>query len=183
MSTSTTATQSSPWPLFDLFLDVPHPLASAQALPATWIPSPTLDSALHEELSRSLPHMARFAFPEVDPSTEPPPQSDNNNNQQPALNVYDKYAMQAKSFQQFTFSLQLSTGQRLHGHVRRYLPTHPQVGIRYDVGRRSERALILLTRASGADGLYAALLKYVYYIFHLHFYCIRTMLVLSPHSL
>jgi hypothetical protein len=151
---------SAPWPLFDFYLNVPHPLASSQAQPASWIPSPTLDVALQEEVSRSFPHMARFAFPEVDPSESSTQQDETNTdpNAPPILNLYDQYAMQPRGFQQFTFSLQLSTGQRLHGHVRRSLPAH-SVGTRYDVGRRSERAYILLTRASGADALYAALLK------------------------
>lgn len=69
--------------------------------------------------------------------------------------------MQNESFLQFTFSLQLQTGSRLHGHVRRYLPPHLVARTRYDVGRRGERALVVLTRATGADLLYAAILKYV----------------------
>lgn len=47
----------------------------------------------------------------------------------------------------------------MHGHVRRYLPPHLVARSRYDVGRRGERALVIMTRATGADSLYASILK------------------------
>jgi hypothetical protein len=77
------------------------------------------------------------------------------------MNQFDRYAMQSPGFQHFTFSMQLQSGTRLHGHVRRYLPPNHLAPTRYDVGRRGERALVLLTRCAGADTLYAAILKYV----------------------
>jgi hypothetical protein len=138
-----------PWPLFDLFLDVPHPAASASCPPPFLVTSP--DSS--EDLSQTIPQIARFAFPEYDgPVGQQQPQP---------INRFDRYAMQCPGFQHFTFSMQLQSGTRLHGHVRRYLPPNLQAPTRYDVGRRGERALVLLTRCAGADTLYAAILKYV----------------------
>ena len=58
------------------------------------------------------------------------------------------------------FSHKLSNGCTIHGHVRRYLPYHNEAEGRRDVGRRSERALIILTRNAGGGGrLYLGLLK------------------------
>lgn len=148
---------SEPWPLYDLFLDLPHPAASPSCPPPSVIASPSRsEDEVQKELgtSESIGRIARFAFPEFDdqlpPPPTPPPES-------PGLNRYDVYS--TKGFQRHTFSLQLSNGQRVHGHVRRYLPTHQQATFRYDVGRRGMRALVLLTRASAGDSTYAALLK------------------------
>jgi len=76
------------------------------------------------------------------------------------LNRYDMYL---KSFrpQSHTFTLQLSDGTRIHGHVRRYLPTHTHSMGRSDVGRRGARAMVLLTRATGGERFFSALLKTV----------------------
>jgi hypothetical protein len=59
-----------------------------------------------------------------------------------------------------TFALDLSDGiTKLHGHVLRYLPVHYEAKTRADVGRRGVRAMIILTRASGGDKFYTAILK------------------------
>lgn len=148
---------SEPWPLYDLFLDLPHPAASPVSNKQPFVvssPSPT-SGEIHKELSSSIGRIARFSFPEFDDASAPPPPPDGG----PGLNRFDVYT--ALGFQRHTFSLQLSSGQRLHGHVRRYLPTHMNAASRYDVGRRGVRALVLLTRASAGDAAYAAILKYV----------------------
>lgn len=139
----------APWPLYDLVLNIPHPGASKQAAPIELIGSPEVDEKqLPPELAQIVPQIVRFAFPEAEATPSEAP-----------LNATDQYAMQNQAFCQFTFSLQLSNGLRLHGHVRRSLPVHPLADGRYDVGRRSERAWVLLTRATGADLLYTAVLK------------------------
>lgn len=57
------------------------------------------------------------------------------------------------------FSHRLANGVVVHGHVRRYLCPRDETG-RTDVGRKSVRALVILTRASGGGGrLYNAMLK------------------------
>ncbi len=61
-----------------------------------------------------------------------------------------------------TFSLLLDCGTRVYAHVLRYLPIHSAVQTRYDIGRRGERAMVLMTRATGGVRFYASLLKYVY---------------------
>jgi hypothetical protein len=153
------APSSAPWPLFDLCLDVPHPAASPSCPPPFLIGSPVADPLLAEELPKNVPQIARFAFPEFDEAQQQQQAPASSNNPETALNKYDQYAMQPKAFQNFTFSMQLSTGVRMYGHVRRYLPPHLVALSRYDVGRRGERALVILTRASGADQLYSAILK------------------------
>ena len=153
-----------PWPLYDLFLDLPHPSASISSPKPFLIPSPVTNNGISEnEIQAILPQIARFAFPEYDETAPTSPKNvpTGNTNGESVLNKYDFYAMQNESFKHFTFTLQLQSGQRLHGHVRRYLPPHLTARTRYDVGRRGERALVVLTRATGADLLYSAILKYV----------------------
>jgi hypothetical protein len=160
----TAATQSvlQPWPLYDLFLDLPHPCASISSHKPFIIPSPITNNGIPDnEIQAIVPQIARFAFPEYDETapSSPPPKNAGNTHGDNVLNKYDFYAMQNESFKHFTFTLQLQSGQRLHGHVRRYLPPHLTARTRYDIGRRGERALIILTRATGADLLYSAILK------------------------
>jgi len=153
--------------LFDLFLDLPHPSASKSCPPVRLM---WLQEGHPAELSalKDLPiTISRFAFPEYAGPNDGGGGAGNGSQQQLRLNKYDYYAMQNQGFQQFTFTLQLQSGMRLHGHVRRYLPATPlseggsggKFCPRYDVGRRGERALVLLTRAGGADRLSAAILK------------------------
>jgi hypothetical protein len=149
--------QRQPWPLFDLFLDVPHPAAS-KSCPGPFLIPPPGDASMADAIHKNLNQILRFAFPEYDDQQQQQQQQ----KIESELNQYDVYAMQSArgtdaSF--FTFSWQLQSGQRLHGHVRRHLPPHRAARARYDVGRRGERALVLVTRASGADRLYAAILK------------------------
>ena len=150
--------QYAPWPLYDLFLDVPHPAASPNCPPASIIGTPpgsNPQDSIEQELQKSMPQIARFAFPEFDQDAAPPPPA----SPPPPVNRFDQYAMQPPAFQNYTFSLTLQSGQRVHGHVRRYLPCHMGAPTRYDVGRRGERALVILTRVTGADVIYAAMLK------------------------
>ena len=144
-----------PLPLYDLFLDLPHPAAAKSCPPPCVVGAPDNDPEILKELSESIPRIVQFAFPEYDDSVDQRIPRD------AALNRFSQYAMQPKSFQNYTFSLQLRSGVRVHGFVRRYLPIHQVVRQRYDVGRRGERALVMLTRYSGGDLLYASVLKYV----------------------
>ena len=149
----------APWQFFDLFIDVPHPAASPHCPPSYIIGTPTAEGhhdSIEEELSKSMPQIARFAFPEYDQDANPPPPPPE---QAPPVNRFDQYAMQPPAFQNYTFSLTLQSGMRVHGHVRRYLPCHIGAKTRYDVGRRGERALVILTRVTGADLIYSAVLK------------------------
>mmetsp|Transcript_11368 Transcript_11368/g.25885 ORF Transcript_11368/g.25885 Transcript_11368/m.25885 type:complete len:404 (+) Transcript_11368:264-1475(+) len=58
-----------------------------------------------------------------------------------------------------SFSHRLPDGTVVHGHVRHSLPPLPGGGGRRDVGRRSPRALVLITRNPDGRGLYGSLLK------------------------
>lgn len=160
-SSGSSSSSSNCWPVYDMFLDIPHPAASKQCPGPFVIPAPANapNNLEQTEIQSVLPQMARFAFPEYDEAPQAAPA-----NAEHALNRHDVYAMQNAPFLHFTFSLQLQSGQRLHGHVRRYLPPHLRARTRYDAGRRGERALVLLTRQVGADLLYAAVLKCVFCI-------------------
>lgn len=142
-------------PLYDLFLDLPHPAAASSCPPAFSSGCPSNNPEIEKEISSSMSRISRFAFPEFDDSISHSIPRDT------ALNRFSLYAMQTKSFQNYTFSMQLQSGVRVHGFVRRYLPIHQVVNHRYDVGRRGERALVILTRFSGGDLIYASILKYV----------------------
>lgn len=182
MASSSPSPSSSVSPYFDLFLDLPHPCASKSCPPCRLIwyreqQPPELSSGVNDLPST----ISRFAFPEyTEDAGTAAPGANSNNSSAPSgaaaaaralrLNKHDLFAMQNVGFQSFTFTLQLQTGMRLHGHVRRYLPATPIIfndsnkgkgGFcsRYDVGRRGERALVLLTRAGGADRLSDAVLK------------------------
>lgn len=144
-------------PLFDAFVDVPHPAASPGSQPVRVIPSrpdaPLPPAAMIQQLQQ-------FAFPEFEGRNPqltplPPPQG----GLPPVLNIYDQYAMQPVSFTSFTCTLQQGDGTRVYGHVRRSLPAHETCPGRYDVGRRGERAWIILTRMAGAELLFSAILK------------------------
>jgi hypothetical protein len=152
----------TPTPLFDACLDVPHPAASAGSPPVRVLAA-TREGTL--PAPGLVQQVQQFAFPEYDaskgasgstgPTLTPPPAT----TYPRPLNRYDQYAMQPKSFTSFTCTLQQADGTRVYGHVRRYLPTGTTTSSRYDVGRRGERAWILLTRRAGAEGLFAAILK------------------------
>ena len=115
--------------------------------------NPVNNPEMEKELQDNMSRIGRFAFPEFDDALAQRIPRDK------ALNRFSQYAMQPKSFQNYTFSLQLQSGVRMHGFVRRYLPIHEVAKHRYDVGRRGERALVILTRFSGGDLVYAAILK------------------------
>ena len=160
--------QPPPLPLFDLFLDLPHPAGVTSCPPAYSYGCPSTGPEIEAELSANLPRISLFAFPEFDEALYNHHQHQQHQQRGVRIvprdaraNRFSQYAMQPASFQNYTFSLQLKSGVRVHGFVRRYLPVHARVRHRYDVGRRGERALVLLTRFSGGDVLYASVLKYV----------------------
>jgi hypothetical protein len=173
--TTISPASSSVLPLFDLFLDLPHPRASPECPGAFVIPAPSLSPSSSPQqpgssnnnnnafIQQITPHQVTpFAFPEVTTVAGPTATNTSTSTTTRDLNQYDVYAMQTTAAH-FTFSWQLADGRRLHGHVRRYLPSHLSARTRFDVGRRGERALVLLTRhGTTADALFPALLKYVY---------------------
>ena len=160
------ATPSPPMmapPLFECVVNVPHPAASKSCPPMMVIPAPHAQPDSH-----FVSQIQSFCFPEYDEGAiaanrqQQPTQQQRSTTaifQSMVMNRFDQYAMQNKSFLSFTFTLQLQDGRRLYGHVRRSLPLHEQAPTRYDVGRRGERALVLLTKTAGAGQLYQAVLK------------------------
>lgn len=136
------------FPLWDMYMEVTHPHASRTVnAPPVTLESPS--KALQELLQdpQAAGRIARFAFPEFNDNSPPPTSTE--------LNRYDVYM--TKGFQHHSFSLQLSSGERVQGHVRRFLPA--RVGNRMDIGRRGVRALVVLTRATGGDSVFACMLK------------------------
>jgi len=140
--------------------------------------------AVGQELSteKGLAMVARFCFPEFDDESyvKELSQTAKDPNLGASLNKYDIYLQdyylsnssnyKVKSRQHnpycntfgpsyHSFAMQLSSGDRVYGHVRRYFPHHPVARGRIDVGRRSLRAMVILTRANGGEKFYLALLK------------------------
>lgn len=147
--------------LFEVFASVPHPAASKSGSPMSVIAAPHTQTD-----DRLLAQIQSFCFPEYEePSQQQRAQQRGLKSTEELksmhMNRFDLYAMQPKSFSSFTFTLQLQDGRRLYGHVRRTLPLHYKSPRRYEVGRRGERALVILTHTAGAGQLYHAILKTV----------------------
>jgi hypothetical protein len=159
------------WPLFDLFLDVPHPAASPSCPGPFVVGPPAPSNSLEQELAEtnSIARIQRFCFPEFDDAVDRPAVPVGSDG--PNLNRFDQYMLQPRGFQNHSFSLQLQDGQRVYGHVRRFQPCHSSARSRFDVGRRGVRALAILTRANGGDAVYSAILKYVTRLESLDIHC------------
>jgi len=144
--------------------------------------------AVGKELSteKGLAMVARFCFPEFDDEAhmrEMAQKSDSSDIPKSGafLNKYDVY-LQEYFFSNYKnygnkklphkppysstfgpsyhcFAMQLSSGDRVYGHVRRYFPHHSVAKGRVDVGRRGMRAMVILTRANGGEKFYRALFK------------------------
>lgn len=163
-------------PIFDAFLDLPHPAASQNVNGKRMIVAPppgeafarSKDVGVELATEAGLARVASFCFPEFHPDLkreETNISAESVSPISPMLNKYDIYMQDYCSSNRVlggpyhVFAMQLSSGQRVYGHVRRYLPHHPVAKGRYDVGRRGIRAMVLLTRINGAENLYHALLK------------------------
>ena len=88
----------------------------------------------------------------------------NNHHHLTSRDIYhNDYYANATNQHHHTFSILLADNKtRVHGHVRRYLPSHDESQTRLDVGRRTHRVMILLTRAqsgSGTEQFYNCVLK------------------------
>lgn len=164
-------------PIFDAFLDLPHPAASQNVNGKRMIVAPppgeafarSKDVGIELATESGIARVASFCFPEFNSDLK----EDTNKGAEvigpisPMLNKYDIYMQDYCSSNRVlggpyhVFAMQLSSGQRVYGHVRRYYPHHPVAKGRYDVGRRGIRAMVLLTRVNGAESFYHSLLKTV----------------------
>lgn len=128
---------------------------------------------------KGLGNIVRFAFPEFRDHTNVPSEKPNNTTTGKGLSKYDIYIqdfyfgssvppgtrkydypyIQSSGPSHYTYAMQLSVGDRVYGHVRRYLPHHSATRGRLDVGRRSMRAMVILTRHCGGAKFYSAVLK------------------------
>jgi len=191
---ATTASSSNLLPIFDAFLDIPHPACSQATYPpintggyekGLQINNPRIiiappAEAMKESMAvgmevstdQGLARVARFCFPEFRDDTKAPEQTIPN-----ALNKYDTslgdyFTSTTKQLSStpypymnmagpscHTFAMQLSSGDRVYGHVRRYLPHHTGATKRIDVGRRGLRAMVIFTRFRGGEKFYQSLMK------------------------
>jgi len=144
--------------IFDLLFDIPHPAASPLCERAKIIEPP---GNIHPDVMeiydpQNISRIPKFAFPDYDEEADY--EQPRINDSTLILNKYDIGCFSSNPMHH-TFSLLLDSGCRIHGHVLRYLPLHPSVRTRFDVGRRGERAMILITRSVGGIRFYASLLK------------------------
>lgn len=108
-----------------------------------------------------------FLLPTCSAQEQAKKSNQDNHPNSPKLNKYDIYMKDhyastrgpGPEMAHHTFAMQLSSGQRVYGHVRRYFPHHTVAKSRIDVGRRGVRAMVLLTRAAGGENFYHSLLK------------------------
>jgi len=165
--------KAPPTCVFDLFLDLPHPAASARDRAKIINPPATDTSFSCSEMCNpdNLTRLAKFAFPDYDESDD---QSQSQLRQQKQnrltqrgqsvgadLMKHDVYLTDFAG-SHHTFSLLLSDSRtRVHAHVRRYLPPHGDAATRPDVGRRRPRAMVVLTRVLGGERFYSSVLKTV----------------------
>jgi hypothetical protein len=165
-------------PIYDAFLDLPHPCASPIVNERRIIIAPppgeafvaSKDVGIELATNEGIDRISNFCFPEY--RSESPSMnvigSDANtssSSSSASLNRYDVYLQDVYYSNRSTgpsfhsFAMQLACGQRVYGHVRKYFPHHLNATSRMDVGRRGVRAAVILTRHAGGDTFYHALLK------------------------
>eukprot|EP00804_Cyclotella_cryptica_P019971 CCRYP_007890-RA/>CCRYP_007890-RA protein AED:0.06 eAED:0.06 QI:175/0.87/0.77/1/1/1/9/101/1035 len=169
----TKLSQRLPFCIYDLFLDLPHPSASASGERSLIVDPPvTICPILSQEMCNpeNIARLSKFAFPEHDDSQDHVVLSRDSRKRlsfltsrgrtfHANLTKYDVYQLDFIAHHH-TFSMLLSDGKtRVHCHVRRYLPRHEDAWLRTDVGRRRPRAMVILTRAIGGERFYSSLLK------------------------
>jgi len=170
-----TASPADALPLFDLFIDLPYPASDSSKIhaPPVVLPPPTPSTAADELKSgNGIARVARFAFPEHDDGAYAGELQRQKAVEQATgvsggLNRHDVYMQNYVFASHLTFAMQLSNGSKIFGHVRRYLPSHPDAKTRHDVGRRSARAIVLITRHVGGDAFFASALKTIDALFSL----------------
>jgi hypothetical protein len=146
-------------PLFDLFIDMPHPAAteSPTVTPAIVIGSSSEDESdrdVEDDIRGSIEQITSLAFPEYDGSISQATEGSASGKQNG-----EKLMLEAPGFQHYTFTLKLRSGSLVYGHVRRYLPTRDDALSRYDVGRRTGRVFIIFSRFPGGDDFFASILR------------------------
>lgn len=179
--------QVSVLPIYDAFLDLPHPCASPQVNERRIIIAPPAGAAFEASkevgielaTNEGIDRISTFCFPEVQVSGAGANLRANTNTTNAnadtstvALNRHDVYLSDVFFSNRSTtytssslgpsfhsFAMQLASGQRVYGHVRRYYPHHTSAKSRLDVGRRGIRAAVILTRHFGAESFYHSLLK------------------------
>jgi hypothetical protein len=160
-----------PFCVYDLFLDLPHPSASANGERTLIIDPPvTVCPVLSQEMynPENIARLSKFTFPEHDEMTDATPRdarakrptlTSGGRTFQANLTKHDVYQLDFL-VHHHTFSMLLTDGKtRVHAHVRKYLPGHVDSLQRTDVGRRRPRAMVVLTRAIGGERFYSSLLK------------------------
>ncbi len=128
-------------PLYDLVIDVPHPVVDAASDKPVFIGSPSEaeeDVEIQNDIHDSMPDISCLAFPEYDSSVV---QEIDDKDDLAAAHRFQRNHLEKPGFSHFTFSIKVQSGSLVYAHVRRYLPAHRAVPFRYDIGRRLGRAL------------------------------------------
>ena len=125
-----------PPPLYDLFIDVPHP-TSVEA-PKVVLPADNQYNEVTEFLNtpEGIREVSCFCFPEYTDAPKPTP----------GLTRYDVYSYQFVA-KDYCFVMK-NKETVIYGHCWRYQPIHSNVKSREDVGRRAPRAFCVLSRHS-----------------------------------
>jgi hypothetical protein len=183
-ATNTANSPNTTLPIYDAFLDLPHPCASSTVNERRIIIAPppgeaftaSKDVGMELATNEGIARISNFWFPEYRAESSSNasantvvPNSANTvvpNNPSAPLNRFDihlqdfYYSNRSSPGPSFhSFAMQLACGQRVYGHVRKYFPHHIHAKSRIDVGRRGVRAAVLLTRHPDGETFYHSLLK------------------------
>ena len=145
-------------PIFDLFMDLPHPAADLKHFPVNFIGAPSMDdidSQIQSDIQDQMREITFFAFPEYDSTVV----QEDEENGPIVTRRYAKTHLEVPGFQYYTFTMTLSSGDMIYAHVRRYLPPNKEAPFRPDIGRRLDRAMIIFSRYSGGDDVFLTVLK------------------------
>lgn len=162
-------------PIYDAFLDLPHPCASSTVNERRIIIAPppgeafaaSKDVGMELATNEGIARVSNFCFPEYRAESHLSANVTKADAASFPLNRHDVYLQDFYYSNRSTgpsfhsFAMQLACGQRVYGHVRKYFPHHLNAKARIDVGRRGVRAAVLLTRHADAETFYHALLKII----------------------
>jgi len=146
-------------PLYDLVIDMPHPVVDASSDEPVFIGSQSgteEDVEIQNDIQDSMPDISCLTFPEYDSSVV---QEIDDEGYLAAAHCFQRNHLEKPGFSHFTFSIKVQSGSLVYAHVRRYLPAHRAAPFRYDIGRRLGRALVIFTRYPGGDDFFAAVLR------------------------
>jgi len=152
--------------LFELFFDIAHPTAPTLNKNLKIIgPFANSDRELCSEICepRTITRVARLAFPDhKDETIDSRKNNSAISSKMENTEILSRHDLYFHAFRpsHHLFSMRLTDQNvRVYAHVLRYLPMHKDFTTRIDVGRRGERAMIVFTRAGGAQRFFDSVTK------------------------